>query len=158
MFRHSQKLRRWAALTLLLWLFGLGASAANACFTTSPASVVAASAGLSSDATVPVPPNGPSLHEHSESSGLTQLAQGDGAQFDQDNSGRVICQDFCDKATVSIPPLKSVLDDVQVHAAIAMADVTALPVPAYVPVQLWVSRRDGVQAPPIPIAFLRLTL
>lgn len=158
MFRHRQQLRRWAALTLLLWLFGFGASVANACFTTSPVSITAASSSLSLDAPVPVPPHGQSLHEHLESNGLSLLAQGDGAQSDLDNTAKVICQDFCGKATVSIPPLKSVPDDIQVHAAITMAAVTVLPVPAYVPVQFWVPRRDGVQAPPIPIAFLRLAL
>jgi hypothetical protein len=68
------------------------------------------------------------------------------------------CQDFCDKAAVSIPPLKSALDDDQLHAVIAPTAMTVVPMPAFAPVQLRVPRRDGVLAPPIPIAFLRLAL
>ena len=59
---------------------------------------------------------------------------------------------------MAIPPLKSALDDVQSHAVIAMTAVTVLPMPAFAPVQLRVRRLDGVQAPPILIAFLRLAL
>ncbi|MBT9498296.1 MAG: hypothetical protein IV103_13815 [Zoogloea sp.] len=156
MFRHRQQLHRWAALTLLLWLFGFGVSAANACFSAGSGSIAAASASLSSDA--PVPPHGPTLHEHFQLDGASLLAQGDAVQADLDNSATVNCLDFCGKARVSIPPLKSVPDDIQVHAAIAMAAVTVLPMPAYAPVQLWVPRRDGVRAPPILIAFVRLAL
>jgi hypothetical protein len=59
---------------------------------------------------------------------------------------------------VSIPPLKSALDDDQLHAVIAPTAMTVVPMPAFAPVQLRVPRRDGVLAPPIPIAFLRLAL
>ena len=42
MFRQRQQLRRWAARVLLVWLFSVGAGAANACITTGPVAPVVA--------------------------------------------------------------------------------------------------------------------
>ncbi len=72
--------------------------------------------------------------------------------------GNPNCQDFCDKASVSIPSPRVMLDDVQGHALIAVAFVSLVPAPSFAPVRVWLPRRDGVRAPPIQIAFLRLTL
>ena len=58
----------------------------------------------------------------------------------------------------STPLLKSALDGLQSHVAVPLAMATVLPMPAFAPLQLWVPRRDGVPAPAIPIAFLRLAL
>ena len=150
MFRHRQQLRQWAARVLLLWLFGIAAGVANACITTERATPVApAVADAHHDLTG---------HDHVGTSGAALPSQGSDAPSHFGNLSKANCQDFCDKATVSIPPLKSALDDVQSHAVIAMTAMTVVPMPAFAPVQLRVPRRDGVLAPPIPIAFLRLAL
>ena len=156
MFRHRQQLRRWAARVLLMWLFGVGAGVANACITTgqvAPAVAVASHLVAVADAHHNVV-----SHDHVQADGGSLPSQIDDVPTHLGNLSKANCQDFCDKATVSIPPLKSALDDVQSHAVIAVTAVTVLPMPAFAPVQLRVPRRDGVQAPPIPIAFLRLAL
>ncbi len=156
MFLHRQQLRLWAARVLLLWLFGLGASIANACLTTGPTGPVAAAASyLVTEAEAH--PDG-AHDEQSQATGGVLPPHSADAQVHQGSLAKTNCQDFCGKATVSIPALKSALDDVQSHAVIATTGVTVLHMPAFAPVQLWVPRRDGVQAPPIPIAFLRLAL
>jgi hypothetical protein len=156
MFRHRQQLRRWSAGVLLLWLFGLGAGFANACLTSSPADT--ASPPGHHGAVAPVPHHDSSVDEESHHDHLA-MAGHDGLTDHHGTIAKTNCQDFCGKAAVSIPPLKATLDDAQAHALVAtFFTTTALPVPAYEPLQLWVPRRDGVQAPPIPIAFLRLAL
>jgi hypothetical protein len=156
MFRHRKQLRRWAARVLLLWLFGVGSGVANACLAPNlvvpggPPSGHATVVGvLTDDARVAgVAP----CHRSTEDHQVVGTVEPQGAP------GMSICQDFCDKATVSIPPLKFALDDVQGHALLrAIAPVFVAGSPAS-PIQQWVPRRDGVRAPPIPIAFLRLTL
>lgn len=156
MFRHRQQLRRWAARVLLLWLFGIGAGVANACVISGQAAPVAAVA--SHLVAVVEAHHDVVTHDHAQADGAGLPSQSDDASKHLGNLSKANCQDFCDKATVSIPPLKSALGDVQSHAVIATTAVTALPMPAFAPVQLRLPRRDGVQAPPIPIAFLRLAL
>ncbi len=146
MFRHRQQLRQWAARVLLLWLFGIAAGVANACITTERATPVAAAAGHVAE--VADTHHDVTAHDHAHADDSTHIA----------SLSKANCQDFCDKATVSIPPVKSALDDGQSHAVIAMTAMTVVPMPAFAPVQLRVPRRDGVLAPPIPIAFLRLAL
>ena len=153
MFRHRQQLRRWAARVLLLWLFGIGAGVANACIATAPAAAEASHIVAVVDAQHDVVP-----HDHAHASSTSLLSKGIDAPTHLGNLSKANCQDFCDKATVSIPPLKSALDDVQSHAVFVMATMIVVPMPAFAPVQLRVPRRDGVQAPPISIAFLRLAL
>jgi hypothetical protein len=147
---------------LLLWWFSVGASIANACLTTGSA---APGAGLTGALVTALE----ARHEagsHADM-GSHHPVQADGAAVPshhaegavhQGSLAKTNCQDFCGKAKVSIPPLKSVLGDAQSDAVIAATAVTVLPMPALVPAPLWVPRRDGVQAPPIPIAFLRLAL
>jgi hypothetical protein len=156
MFRHRQQLRRWAARVLVLWLFGLGASIANACLSTGQTGLVAAAA--SHLAAAVEAHNDVASHNHAHNDGDVLPSHSVDSPLHQGSLAKANCQDFCDKAAVSIPPLKSALDDVQSHAAIATAAVTALPMPAFAPVQLSVPRRDGVRSPPISIAFLRLAL
>lgn len=155
MFRYRQQLRQWAARVLFLWLFGVGASMANACLTTGQPG----SAGMidSHPMVAMLEHHDAAPHDHAQLGTAGLQAQNTHSQPDQNNVAKVNCHDFCDKATVSIP-LKSALDDLQAHAAIALTAVTVLPVPAFAPVQLWVPRRDGVLAPPILLAFLRLAL
>lgn len=156
MFRHRQQLRRWAARVLLLWLFGFGAGIANACISTGP-NAPAASTASHLGATIEGHSDIAS-HDHARADGGALPSNSTDAPVHQGSLAKTNCKDFCGKAAVSIPPLKSALDDVQSHAVIATAAVTVLPMPAFAPVQLWVPRRDGVQAPPILIAFLRLAL
>jgi hypothetical protein len=155
MFRHRQQLRLWAARVLFLWLFGVGASMANACLTTGETGPVGSMAGH--PVLAMLDHHDAVAHDHAQ--GVTGGLQDQDfeSQHHQDSADKANCHDFCDKATVSIP-LKSALDDLQFHTAIAMTAVTVLPMPAFAPVQLWVPRRDGVLAPPILIAFLRLAL
>jgi hypothetical protein len=148
MFRHRHQLRRWAARVLVLWLFGLGSGIASACL-----------AGGLSDAA-------PVAAEHAtDAHALHHDAAAHGSSHHGDEAdphvitGKTNCQDFCDKATVSIPLLKSALDAAQAHALMTtVVTTTALPVPALPPAKLQGPRRDGVRPLPIPIAFLRLTL
>ncbi len=153
MFRHRQQLRRWAARVLLLWLFGIGAGVVNACITTAPTAAVASHIVSVVDTHHDV-----AAHDHAQAASSGPPSQSIEAPGHLGNLSKANCQDFCDKATVSIPPLKSALDDIQSHSVIAMTAMTVLPMPAFAPVQLRVPRRDGVQAPPISIAFLRLAL
>lgn len=155
-FRHRQQRRRWAARVLLLWLFGVAASVANACL--GPAqglgsgqvSVVAAHLGASlHDAAVPVTypePRGEAL------GGPQDGGCHEGATLKSN------CADFCDKARVSIPSLKSPLDDLQGHALHFAGVAAAQPLavgPLERPRRLC---REGAWAPPVRIAYLRLAL
>jgi hypothetical protein len=153
MFRHRQQLRQWAARVLLLWLFGVGAGIANACITTAPAAAV-----TSHIAAVVDVDREAAIHDHAQPASFGLPGQSTDATTHLGNLSKANCQDFCDKATVSIPPLKSALDDIQSHSVIAMTAMPVLHIPALAPVKLRMPRRDGVQALPISIAFMRLAL
>lgn len=156
MFLHRHQLRRWAARVLLVWLFGVAAGVANAC-------LAPAWDGHHAQASVNVPAVD-SGHDEAEMP-LGHEAH-DGATSERsgaaDHGGlpaKANCQDFCQKSTVSIPPVKSALDQFDAHALAPLAIATVLPVPAFQPEQFWLPRRDGGLAPPpITIAFLRLAL
>ena len=156
MFRHRRQLRQWAARVLLLWLFGIAAGVANACVAMEP--VTPAAAATSHLVAVVDAHHDTSAHAHAGSDDAGLPSQDADAPCHLASLSKANCQDFCDKAAVSIPPVKSALDDGQFHAVFAMAAMTVVPMPAFAPVQLPVPRRDGVLAPPIPIAFLRLAL
>jgi hypothetical protein len=156
MFRHRRQLRLWAARVLFLWLFGLGASIANACLSTGQTEPVAATAShlvAVLDAHIDSAAHG---HPQAESGVLASHSAD--APAHHGSFAKTNCQDFCGKVPVSIPPLKPALDDVQSHAVIAAAAITVVPMPALAPVQLWLPRRDGVRDLPIPVASLRLAL
>ena len=177
MFHRRSQLRRWAARALLLWLFGIGTGVANACLGPSLADSGAHPTGH--------PTGHPSASQasHGDTAALPSAAherpqaddvrrpppEGDpqsgratfaGEHPDREGPfGKSNCQDFCAKSTVSIPPLKSALDNVQAHALLPGAVVVTLPVPAFSPDELLLPRWDGGLAPvPIRIAFLRLAL
>jgi hypothetical protein len=135
MFRHRRQLRLWAAQVLFLWLFGITAAVANACMGPGePSALAGAHAGACHGQPQASMDHHPAAPEKSN------------------------CQDFCDKASVSIPPLKWMLDDMQLHALSLSVVAVVVPVPAFEWPAWRVPRRDVLRAPPIPIAFLRLTL
>jgi len=139
---HRQRLRRWAARVLLLWLFGVGTGVANAC-------MVPASGGL----------NGHGALHHAQASVAHHHPAATAGAHDHDAAPAVSnCQDFCDKASVSLPSLKAAPGDVQGQAWLVSAVPLMLAAPVFAPAQPWMPRRDGLRAPPIPIAFLRLAL
>jgi hypothetical protein len=153
MFRHRQQLRRWALRVLLVWLFALGLGVANACLAAkqfgpgpSTASATAAASGAAQEDI----PEGCDHHVVASSG----VSQGD----PHGTAAKSNCESFCERASVSIAPQKSMLDDLQAHALPAIALVSSLPLPADAPVLPWVPRRDGVRPRPIPITFLRLAL
>lgn len=137
MFLYRRQLRLWAARMLFVWVFGIGMGVANACLSTLPTEHAGVHAAHASEVA--------GTHD-------------DGAEGPHGSPVNPHCQDFCDRASVSIPTPKAALDDVQAHSLIPQVVATALPVPVFETVQLRVPRRDGVRAPPIPIAFLRLAL
>jgi len=145
MFRHRLQRRCWAALVLALWLFGVGVGVAHAC--------------LAPGALQPVGPVAAHLSVGDlPHAGPDQAAADGDAHCQPGQAAHSNCQDFCDKARVSVPTLKSALDAAQGHALSLLAVAVVLPVSAHEPVPWLAPRRDGVRAPPIPIAFLRLAL
>ena len=144
MFNRRQPLRRCAALVLLLWLFGIGAGVAHACLAPN---LVAPGHEVDESATLAEVDG-----DHAACHGTGQAHAEKGVQV------KTNCQDFCDKASVSIPPLKVALDDVLGAALLFPAVAGVKPVPALASNLHAVPRRDGALAPPAPIAFLRLTL
>lgn len=152
MFRHRQQLRRWAARTLLVWLFGIATGVAQACLAPSPME----RGGQQSEPAVEVEAGHGKAAQASELHHESYPTQHAGVLGHDGSPVKSNCQDFCEKATVSIPPLKSALDKVQGHALppVELAIVGLAPEP----VQLSVPRRDRGLAPPIRLAFLRLAL
>ena len=147
-FRHRQQLRRWAAGLLVLWLVGLGQGIANACLLV-PGMVMSAPA-MAAQAQAQV---------HGDEHGISGPAADEpGARVAPGSQDEPDGVDCCDEASPSTPLLKSALDGLQGHAAVPPAMPTVLPMPAFAPMQMWMPRRDGVPAPTIPIAFLRLAL
>lgn len=143
MFHHRRHLHRWAAQVLFLRVFGIGASFANACLAAKPE--VSHGAGAVHLITAQTTDDRAS-HD-------TML----GAIHDE-GPGNANCQDFCDKSAISIPPLKSALDLALAVALLPPVAATYYFVVACEPDQWWLSRREGVSAPPITIIFLRLAL
>ena len=136
MFSDRRRLRRWAAQVLLVWVFGLTMSVANAC-------VLGESArhadGVDAAAKVAV------SHPRGD-------ANGDG--------GRANCLDFCDKSSVGVPKLKVVDDS---HAAGGFAVPVSGQIGAIKPAEFGVHRLVVDASPPrgsLParIAYQRLAL
>lgn len=156
MFSHRQQLRRWAARVLMLWLFGVAAGVANACLGPGPGA-------FGGPPTAPATQVG-AWHHHASPEAI---AQGHHAGLAGAHGGggghegplfKSNCADFCDKASVSVPPVKTALDDLQGQAlhfaavAVVQAGAAGLPAPQGDPLQQvhW--------ARPIHIVFLRLAL
>jgi hypothetical protein len=153
MFRNHRIQRRWAATLLLLWLFGLASGVVNACLIdtadVTPRSIArqAAAAHHGNEAASAAE----SLVGHAAAAAHASAAADDSASYAN-------CEDFCDKAEVSIAPLKSTLDDGQARALAPPATAALWPGAAYVPVRPQVLHRTPSAGPAIPIAFLRLAL
>jgi len=155
MFFYRRQLRRWAARMLLLWLFGVGAGFANACLAAGMADfgekpIGHAVAMQAADEDVVATP--------SEAHHASHAMQHHGGLGHDEAPGKTNCQDFCDKSTISIPPLKLALDHSDASALSLPSVTTLFVVPVSKPVEWWVPRRDGGLAPPLTIAFLRLAL
>lgn len=140
---------------LLLWLFGVSTGVANACWAGSLAKLgglhlppaVAANAVQGEQAF-------PECELHAGAK-----PQGDvGAVGDSHSGAKTICDAYCDMSALSVSPLKSSLDLSPGPALPAPAYTFTLTIPAESPVHLRKPRREGGLAPPITIAFLRLTL
>ena len=156
MIRRHQHLRRWTLRVLLVWLFGLGLGVANACLTAQQFTGGGDTFQRKAEVQVPdfgAAPGGCEYHS---------VAVPDQASQDQHDSSpkpKSNCESFCERAGVTIPPQKSVLDNYQFQVLLPPM-VAALTVPASVDVSADVGapRRDGARPLPIPIAFLRLAL
>ena len=154
MFRDRKQLRRWAARALLLWLFGIATGIAHACLTPSPIEL----GGWQSEPAVEVEAGHGKAAQASGHHQGASPTQHEGVLGHEGSPVKSNCQDFCEKAAVSIPPLKSALDKVQGHALPPVAVAIVCLVPASEPVQLSAPCWDGGPAPPIRLAFLRLAL
>ncbi len=155
MFRHRQQLRRWAARALFVWLFGFATGIAQACLAPNHQDLNgqrAAPVGV-----VKVVKHGQAAPPTSDIHHATQQTQ-HGASGHDDTLVESICHDFCEKAAVAIPPLKSTPDKAQCHALPPVESAMVCPLAAAEPVQLSVPRRYGALAPPIRLAFVRLAL
>jgi hypothetical protein len=153
MFSHRRQLRQWAARVLLLWLFGVGSGIAHGCL------APAVSAGLQpSQVAVAV------TDEESEATAEPECALHAGLKSDSAAAPDTApplpshCQVFCDESGISIWSVKAAPDHSAIDLPLAPAFAAAAPVPGRSPVHQLMSRRDGGQAPPVSIAFLRLTL
>jgi hypothetical protein len=140
MFRYRSQLRRWAAHVLLLWLFGLGTGFANACIAT-------VAGGTDAD-----------HREAAVTKHLAHAMQFHAGAGHADGAAKANCQDFCDKSTISLPPLKLALDHADADAVQLPAVAALCVVSVSEPAAQWVPRKDDGLAPPITIAFLRLAL
>ena len=153
MFHCRRQLHRWAAGLLLVWLFGVAAGVANACLTTTMAE-------LGGQRSRPTQAAG-EAHGETAAAELhhdSHQAPHHGALGHEASPAQFNCQDHCDKSTVSIPPLKSALDETLGHALPPVAIVMACPAQDRAPAKRPMPRRAGALAPPITIAFLRLAL
>lgn len=154
MFCHRNQIRRWAARVLLLWLLGVGVGVANACLAPVAAGLagpdMASAVGQASPSTAV--PAAEASH-HGAHHGLH-----DGGKAQPASHAKSNCQDFCEKARVTIPPLKVAPGDLQGLALPPATVAVVLPAPVFQPVQSWLPRRDGVATLPIALAFVRLAL
>lgn len=133
MFRRHT-LRCWAAQVLLVWLFCVGVGVAHAC--------------LASDTLAPAVAQGAGTLQ----ADCHGLQAGDESPAWGDN-----CQDFCDKAQLSVPLHQQALDDAHALALPVLVCAAALPLPAAAAPPWRTERWPSVPTPPIPIALLRLT-
>ena len=155
MFHYRRQVRRWAARVLLLWLFGIGAGLAHACLAANGAQP--AGRGVAYPVAAHIT-DADAAEAPSDAHHASQEVLHPGSPCHDEAPGKTNCQDFCDKSSMSIPPLKLALDHADASALPPPAAAMLCAVPVAEPASWWVPRRDGGLAPPIPIAFLRLAL
>lgn len=138
MFSHRRRLRRWAAQVLLVWLFGLAMSVANACALGEQAHHRSAAATVAA----------------------TDVAQKHQHGGEQGEPSKVNCLDFCERSSIAAPQVKLVGDGM---AALGFAlpvsrslSVSGLAQP--IVVRLAVDSPNLRGGPPPRIAFQRLAL
>jgi hypothetical protein len=153
MFRHPQQLRRWALRVLMVWLLGLGLGVANACLATQQFSRVGGALHKEAEAQVADIAGAPAGCEH-HSAAVPDQALHDQSDF----SPKSNCESFCERAGVTVPPQKSVLDNYQSPVLPPPTAALTVPTPVDVSADVGAPRRDGAMPLPIPIAFLRLAL
>ncbi len=156
MFRQRQQLRRWATRALVVWLFGMVTGIAQACLAPNHQDLDQHRTALA--AAFKVTKHGEAALPAIDLHHTSPQAPHAGASGHDDSLVESICQNFCEKAAVAIPPLKSALDKAPCHALPPVESAMVWPVPAAAPEQLSVPRRYGVLASPIRLAFVRLAL
>lgn len=136
MSRPRRHLRHWAASMLMLWLFGIGCGVAQACMLAhlqaAPPAIELTAAGTLDSCE----------HQHEDDGGLAQAQ----------------CRDFCDKASTSIPTLKSTLSGLLLAALMPTVVNTVAPAPALVIAAEGWPRPPDRPAAPITITYGRLAL
>ena len=90
MFNNRRRLRRWTAQVLIVWLFGLAMSVANACAL------------------------GESVHHRSDAAMMGASYDNDSQKHhhddEQGDTAKVDCLNFCEKSSIGAPQLKVVGD------------------------------------------------
>jgi len=139
MFNNRRRLRRWTAQVLIVWLFGLAMSVANACAL------------------------GESVHHRSDAAMTAASHDSDSQKHhhddEQGDTAKVDCLNFCEKSSIGAPQLK-VVDDLSTLGFALLASntlsVSGLAEPTAG--QLVVDSPHLGGGPPPRIAFQRLTL
>jgi hypothetical protein len=153
MFRRHRQLRRWAFRVLWVWLFGLGLGVANACLAAQQFDGRGGTFRGEAEVQATDFAAAPAGCEHHSA------AAPDQSPHDRDgSSSKSNCESFCERAGVTIPPQKSVLDNDQIHVLPPPMAVLTVPASVDVSADVRVPRRDGARPLPIPIVFLRLAL
>lgn len=136
---HRRQLRRWTALVLSAWLFGIVMSVANAC----AVRLSAEGAGA--------------IMEHASVSGHHH--HGDDHDHEGgDAAAKANCLDFCDALAVAASAWQPTLDAASLAWLPAVLIFLVTPAPLAVRVRSTALPPDSTGAPPIPIALLRLAL
>jgi hypothetical protein len=136
---HRRQLRRWTALVLLAWVFGIVMSVANAC------AVRLAVDGAGA------------IVEHASVSGHHHHGD-DHDQDDGQDAATANCLDFCDALAVATSASQPTLDTASLAWLPAFLISLVIPAPLLVRVRSMALPPNSTGAPPIPIAFLRLAL
>ena len=137
----------------MVWLFGLGVGVANACL----AAQQFAGGGDTFQGKAEV--QSADLAEAPAGCERHSVTAPDQSRRELgDTSPKSNCESFCERARVTIPPQKSVLDSYQFHV-LPPPMAAALTASASVDVSAdGGAARDGARPLPIPIVFLRLVL
>ena len=145
MFGQRRRLRHVAAQVLLMWLFALGASIANAC-ALEPELRHAATAASHDQHHA-----GPGSHHHDSHAG--------GHDHPSPHADKAPCAKFCDEPSAGAQTLKQQVDPSH-EVWLACPPVNSLILDATPTLASSIAAHHELWRPavPIPIAFLRLTL